>query len=99
MRRLFWVAVGATAGVYVAFKVQKKLHSYSPSSLAGRAAGAGGSLRAFAEDVRLGMAAREAELREALGLGQAHEAPLTPAEAADLMDHPASTHRRTRSVR
>ena len=93
MRRVFWVAVGAAAGVYAVRKVQKTLHAYSPGGLADRAVGTGAGLRAFAEEVRAGMADREAELREALGMDTAHDAPLTPAEAADLIDHPASARR------
>ncbi|MEO7979546.1 MAG: DUF6167 family protein [Sporichthyaceae bacterium] len=89
MRRLFWVAVGAAAGVYAVRKVQKTLHAYSPGGLAERATGAGAGLRAFADEVREGMAQREAELREALGMEPAHDRPLSPAEAADLIDHPA----------
>jgi hypothetical protein len=91
MRRLFWVAVGAAAGVYAVRKVQKTLHAYSPGSLADRAVGTGAGLKAFAEEVREAMAQREAELREALGMEPAHDQPLSPAEAADLVDHPAST--------
>jgi hypothetical protein len=93
MRRLFWVAVGAAAGIYAVRKVQKTMHAYSPSGLAERAEGVGGSIRAFAEEVRAGMADREAELREALGMDAAHDAQLSPAEAADLIDHPASARR------
>ena len=93
MRRLFWVAVGAAAGIYAVRKVQKTMHAYSPSGLAERAAGLGESITAFAEEVRAGMADREAELREALGMDAAHDAPLSPAEAADLIDHPASARR------
>jgi hypothetical protein len=97
MRRLFWVAVGAAAGIYAVRKVQKTMHAYSPSGLAERAEGVGGSIRAFAGEVRAGMADREAELREALGMDAAHDAahdaPLSPAEAADLIDHPASARR------
>jgi hypothetical protein len=90
MRRLFWVAVGAAAGVYAVHKVKQTLHAYSPSGLAERATGAGGSIRVFAEEVRSGMVEREAELREALGMEPAHDQPLSPADAADLIDHPAS---------
>jgi len=90
MRRLFWVAVGAAAGVYAVHKVKQTLNSYSPSGLAERATGAGGAVRAFADEVLAGMADREAELREALGMEPAHEQPLSPADAADLIDHPAS---------
>ena len=93
MRRLFWVAVGAAAGIYAVRKVQKTMHAYSPSGLAERAEGVGGSMRAFANEVLAGMADREAELREALGMTTAHDAPLTPADAADLIDHPASARR------
>ena len=93
MRRLFWVAVGAAAGIYAVRKVQKTLHAYSPSGLAERAEGVGSSVKAFAEEVRAGMADREAELREALGMAPAHDAPLSPADAADLIDHPASARR------
>ncbi|MDQ1601866.1 MAG: hypothetical protein QOD68_3340 [Actinomycetota bacterium] len=93
MRRLFWVAVGAAAGIYAVRKVQKTMHAYSPSGLAERAGGFGESITAFAEEVRAGMADREAELREALGMDAAHDAPLSPAEAADLIDHPASARR------
>ncbi len=92
MRRLFWVAVGAAAGVYAVRKVQKTLHAYSPGGLADRATGAGASLRAFADEVRAGAAQREAELREALGMEPAHAERLSPAEAADLVDHPADPH-------
>ena len=93
MRRLFWVAVGAAAGIYAVRKVQKTMHAYSPSGLAERAGGLGESITAFAEEVRAGMADREAELREALGMDAAHDAPLSPDEAADLIDHPASARR------
>jgi len=89
MRRLFWVAVGAAAGVYAVRKVQKTLQAYSPGGLADRAVGTGAGLRAFAGEVREGMAQREAELREALGMAPAHDTPLSPAEEADLLDHPA----------
>jgi uncharacterized protein DUF6167 len=102
MRRLFWVAVGAAAGVYAVRKVQKTLHSYSPAGLGERATGLGGSVRLFADEVRAGMVRREAELREALGIEpddrQAYP-PLSPADAADLIDHPAGErHGRGRST-
>jgi hypothetical protein len=93
MRRLFWVAVGAAAGVYAVRKVQKTLHAYSPSGLVDRATGLGGSVRLFADEVRAGMSRREVELREALGLEPADgppQHPLSPADAVDLIDHPAS---------
>ena len=91
MRRVFWVAVGAAVGVYAVRKVQKTMHAYSATGLAERAGGVGDTVKAFADQVRSGMAEREAELRDALGL--ADEPALDPAEAADLIDHPARPRR------
>jgi hypothetical protein len=98
MRRLFWVAVGAAAGVYAVRKVQKTLHAYSPGGLAERATGVGASWQAFTDEVRRNAAEREAQLREALGMEPADPAaPLSPAEAADLTEHPASLDSRPRT--
>jgi hypothetical protein len=97
MRRLFWVAVGATAGVYAVRKVQKTLHSYSPTGLAGRAGSLGDSVKGFVDEVRSGMVEREAELRDALGLTE--DSQLTPAEAAELTDHPARARTTPRTSR
>jgi hypothetical protein len=73
MRRLFWIAAGAAAGVYVARRVQRTAQSLTPTGIAG-SLGAGMSeladaIRGFADDVREAMDEREIELREALGLG------------------------------
>jgi hypothetical protein len=72
MRRLFWVALGATIGVLVVHKVTKTARAYSPSGVAQGLSGGlsdlGEGLREMAQAVREGMAEREAELREALGV-------------------------------
>ena len=72
MRRLFWVALGATVGVLLVRKVSKVAQAYSPSGLAeGLSSGLsdlGDGLREMAEAVREGMAQRETELRYALGI-------------------------------
>jgi hypothetical protein len=91
MRRLFWVAVGATAGVVAVRKVQKAARAYSPSGLASRAVGVGESFRVFTDQVRANMADREAELREALGMEQAGDQPLSPGAADHLTRHPSGT--------
>lgn len=73
-RRVFWFTTGAAAGVWATTRVQRKLRSLAPESLAVRAAGravdTGHRLRHFALDVRDGMATREAELYDALGLSR-----------------------------
>jgi Family of unknown function (DUF6167) len=93
VKRVFYVALGATVGILVVRKLQKTAQSYTPAGLADRAGGLGEGLRYFADEVRAGMAEREIELRDALGLDDAaHD--LGPQDAADLIDHP-TRHRRS----
>ncbi len=72
MRRLFWIALGATLGVLVVHKVTKTARAYSPEGMAQGLSGGlsdlGEGLREMAETVREGMAQRESELRLALGI-------------------------------
>ncbi|MEU1591708.1 DUF6167 family protein [Streptomyces sp. NPDC005708] len=75
-RRTFWFTTGVAAGVWATTKVNRKLRQLTPESLAAQAANkaldAGHRLKDraldFASDVRAGMAQREAELGDALGL-------------------------------
>ncbi|MEU3298325.1 MULTISPECIES: DUF6167 family protein [unclassified Streptomyces] len=71
-RRAFWFTAGAAAGVWATTKVNRKLKQLTPESLAAQAANkaveTGHRLKDFALDVRAGMAQREAELGEALGI-------------------------------
>jgi hypothetical protein len=88
MRRLFWVALGAAAGVVVARQVRKKVQAFTPSGIGRSLAGLGDSVRAFADDVRAGMAEREYELSAALhedkGAGpQTQRQPLGDGERDD----------------
>ncbi|MFD3923776.1 DUF6167 family protein [Streptomyces sp. NPDC058595] len=77
-RRTFWFTAGAAAGVWATTKVHTKLRQLTPESLAAQAANkavdAGHRLKDFALDVRAGMAQRESELGEVLGL----DAPAGP---------------------
>lgn len=72
MRRMFWVALGATIGVLVVRKVSKAAQAYTPSGMAEGLSGGlsdlGEGLREMADAVREGMAERESELRYALGI-------------------------------
>ena len=94
MRRLFWVALGATVGVLAVRKVTKAAEAYSPSGLAGGFAGGlsdlGEGLRELADAVREGMSEREGELRNALGI----DTGTLPGGGSlttrtELIDHPA----------
>ncbi len=74
-RRLFYIALGATAGVLVVRKATQAAERFTPSGMSagvvGALSGLGEAIRGFGEDVRLGMAEREFELREGLGFNEA----------------------------
>ena len=66
MRRLFWVALGAAAGVVAARQVRKKVEAITPNGIGRSMARLTDNVKAFAEDVRAGMAEREHELSAVL---------------------------------
>lgn len=72
MKRLFWVALGATAGVLIVRKLTQAADNLTPDGATDRVANALGGLgqtfREFADDVKVAMAERDAELRHALGI-------------------------------
>ncbi|HEU5354282.1 MAG TPA: hypothetical protein VFU65_07455 [Actinocrinis sp.] len=71
-KRVFWIALGATAGVLVVRKASKTLRKFTPSGIAEGAAGLPGSIgdafQGFADDVRAAAAEREFELYRVLGV-------------------------------
>jgi hypothetical protein len=85
-RRLFWFLTGAATGVWATVKVNRAVRRMSPDGIAAataeRALETGARLRLFARDVRAGMAQREGELHDALGL------PAGGEESADRTDQP-----------
>ncbi|MEU9074821.1 DUF6167 family protein [Kitasatospora sp. NPDC048538] len=72
VRRVFWMAVGAGATVWAMNKANEAVQRLTPDNLSGTAArGAlhlGDLAKQFAQDVRAGMAEREEQLRDDLGL-------------------------------
>ena len=101
VRRLFWMALGATVGVLVVRKVTKAAEAYTPSGLAGGFAGGlsdlGEGLRELADAVREGMSEREGELRHALGIDTGTlpvVGSLTAQDAHELIDHPTAPRAR-----
>jgi hypothetical protein len=68
MARLFWIALGAAAGVYAVRKVGKAAEAYTPTGVAHGLSDFADGLRELADAVREGMAEREEELRLALGI-------------------------------
>ncbi|KOU54487.1 DUF6167 family protein [Streptomyces sp. WM6378] len=83
-RRTFWFTAGAAAGVWATTKVNRKLKQLTPESLAARTADkaveAGHRLKDFALDIKSGMAQREAELNDVLGIGESEPPRELPAQ-------------------
>ncbi|HZI98619.1 MAG TPA: hypothetical protein VFD41_13955 [Actinomycetales bacterium] len=87
MGRLFWIALGAAAGVLVVRKVTKTAQQYTPEGVAHSLEGVGDAIRDFAGAVREGMDVRENELRVALGVDSG---AIDAETARDLIEHPTS---------
>lgn len=72
MRRVFWIALGATAGVLVVRRASRLAHRFTPAGMVDGVSEAGGraqsALADFGASVSMHAADREAELRVALGL-------------------------------
>ena len=101
MRRLFWVALGATVGVFLVRKVSKVAQAYSPSGVAQDLftglSDLGEGLREMSEAVREGMAQRETELRYALGIDtgtMSDGREMSDAQARALLEDPTSPRAR-----
>jgi hypothetical protein len=77
MKRLFWLGVGLAVGALVVRAVTRKAQSFTPQGIAGSvqesASGLLESVRTFVDDVREGMAEREAEIHAAFAEGVAFE--------------------------
>ncbi|WP_131768051.1 hypothetical protein [Candidatus Protofrankia californiensis] len=68
MPRMFYIALGAAAGVVTVRRAARAVSTLTPQHLAGSLVE---SVQDFLADVREGMAEREDELRQALGLDDA----------------------------
>jgi hypothetical protein len=68
MRRLFYVAFGAAAGIYAVRRISAAANKWTPEGLAAQAGGAGERIAVWWAEVQAYAAQRELELREALGL-------------------------------
>jgi hypothetical protein len=68
MRRMFYVAFGATVGVLVVRRISSAAAKWTPEGLAVQATGVGDRVTQWWALVQQGAAEREVELRQALGL-------------------------------
>jgi hypothetical protein len=82
MRRLFWLAMGATIGAVVVRKLSRAAERLTPrgiaDSLGGGLAELVASVREFSTDVRGAMTEREAQLRAETGLDGAPDGTEQP---------------------
>ncbi len=75
MKRLLWLGIGLGVGALVFRALSRKAQSFTPQGLAASAMNTAGGLREsvrnFVEDVREGMAEREAQIHSAFAEGVA----------------------------
>jgi len=96
MKKLFWIALGATAGVLIVRKINQTAHAYSPEGLAGGMSNIADAIRDFADAVRESMHERETELRVALGVDTG---TMTQEQAQALLENPTDPGRPGTDVR
>jgi hypothetical protein len=75
MRRLFYIAFGATVGVIAVRRISDTAAKWTPEGIALQAGGVGSRLSEWWAIVQDSAAARERELREALGIDDEREHP------------------------
>lgn len=71
MKRLIWFVIGTAVGIYAVTRLKKKAQVLAPESLQASAEKMASAIRHFGDEVRAGMAERETELRDALGIDAA----------------------------
>jgi uncharacterized protein DUF6167 len=62
------MVIGIAVGVYAVTRLKKRAQVLAPESLQASAAKVAAAIRHFGDEVREGMAERETELRDALGI-------------------------------
>jgi F0F1-type ATP synthase membrane subunit a len=68
VKRIIWFVIGTAVGIYAVTRLKKKAQVLAPESLQASAEKMAAAIRHFGDEVRAGMAERETELRDALGI-------------------------------
>jgi F0F1-type ATP synthase membrane subunit a len=71
VKRLIWFVIGTAVGIYAVTRLKKKARVLAPESLQASVEKMATAIRHFGDEVREGMAERETELRDALGIDTA----------------------------
>jgi uncharacterized protein DUF6167 len=74
VKRILWFVIGTVVGVYAVTRLKKRVQVLAPDSLQQSAEKVASAIRHFGDEVRAGMAERETELRDALGIDTADSA-------------------------
>jgi hypothetical protein len=95
VKRGLWFVAGAGAGVYAVTRARRVAEALTPEGLADRLAGLSVGASLFADEVRTGMAEKENDLRERLGLTlHGHPPELSGGAGAGAPARPDSSARR-----
>lgn len=96
MRRVFWLGIGLAVGVVVVRRLTRTAQAYTPSGVAASlqesAVGVLDSVRTFVEDVRDGMAEKEAEIHAAFAAGELLDEGFTDDDADEDDFGPQTWH-------
>jgi hypothetical protein len=87
MSRALWFAAGAGVGVYALTKARRAAEAFTPEGLADRLAALSVGARLFGDEVRAGMAEKENDLRERVGLTLHGHTPELSEGRPALADH------------
>lgn len=82
MARSVWFVAGAGVGVYTMSRARRVAEALTADGLRDRLGGVGHGMRAFRDEVAVGRAEKEAELRERMGLVPRGRPELTARETA-----------------
>ncbi len=94
MSRTLWFVAGAATSAYTLVKARRAAEALTPEGIRDRLAGLSLGAHLFGDEVRTGMAARESELRDRLGLEEPTPTRIGAAKAPPLQ----LTTPRTREV-
>jgi hypothetical protein len=89
MSRAVWFVAGAGVGVYAVTKARRAAEAFTPEGLADRLAGLSLGAHLFGQEVRAGMAEKENEVRQRLGVADHGRPQIGP--GLDEVDAPAQT--------
>ncbi|MDX6249173.1 MAG: hypothetical protein QOF10_2533 [Kribbellaceae bacterium] len=83
MKRIVWFIIGTLVGVYLVTRLKRRAQALAPESLQASAEKMASAIRHFGDEVRAGMAERETELRDALGIETATDTATTQTQRED----------------